>query len=77
MDEEGLGKNFAGLFPIYDVMFGTFYMPRGRQPRNFGIYGEVMTESFIGQLLYPFRHWKFPRMWLNGSQRHRVQRRKS
>lgn len=62
MDEEGWGKNFAGLFPIYDVIFGTFYMPRGRQPRNFGI-DEKMTENFIGQLLYPFRQWKFIQTW--------------
>lgn len=59
MDEEGLGKNFAGLFPIYDVIFGTFYMPRKKQPRNFGLCGEKMTENFVGQLLYPFRQWKF------------------
>ncbi|NEP57297.1 MAG: sterol desaturase family protein [Symploca sp. SIO2G7] len=63
MDEEGWGKNFAGLFPIYDVMFGTFYMP-SRQPKNFGIYGEKITESFVDHLLYPFRHWKFAKKLL-------------
>lgn len=68
MDEEGWGKNFAGLFPIYDVIFGTFYMPRGRQPKNFGLYGETITENFMAQLIYPFRHWKFLNKWLNRSQ---------
>lgn len=58
IDEVGMGKNFAGLFPIYDVIFGTFYMPQGEQPRNFGIHGEVIPESFISHLLYPFRQWK-------------------
>ncbi|HEY9832863.1 MAG TPA: sterol desaturase family protein [Stenomitos sp.] len=67
MDEEGWGKNFAGLFPIYDVIFGTFYMPRGRQPKNFGLYGETITENFIAQLVYPFRHWKLLSKWLNRS----------
>ncbi|MBD2125367.1 sterol desaturase family protein [Microcoleus sp. ZQ-A2] len=67
MDEEGWGKNFAGLFPIYDVIFGTFYMPRGRQPKNFGLYGETITENFMAQLVYPFRHWKFLSKWLNRS----------
>jgi sterol desaturase/sphingolipid hydroxylase (fatty acid hydroxylase superfamily) len=68
MDEEGWGKNFAGLFPIYDVIFGTFYMPRGRQPKNFGLYGETITENFMDQLIYPFRHWKILKKWLNRSQ---------
>lgn len=59
MDKKAWGKNYAGLFPIYDVFFGTFYMPRGEQPKKFGISGETMTENFIGQMLYPFRHWEF------------------
>ena len=59
MDEDGQGKNFAGIFPLYDLVFGTYYLPTKRQPRNFGIFGETMTESFVGQILYPFRHWQF------------------
>jgi sterol desaturase/sphingolipid hydroxylase (fatty acid hydroxylase superfamily) len=53
------GKNFAGLFPIFDVLFGTFYMPQGEQPKQFGIAGEQIKETFIDQLLYPFRNWGF------------------
>lgn len=68
MDEEGWGKNFAGLFPIYDVIFGTFYMPGDRQPKNFGI-GERMTENFFGQLLYPFRNWQLLKRWLHRKKR--------
>ncbi|HEY9619247.1 MAG TPA: sterol desaturase family protein [Crinalium sp.] len=58
LEEAGQGKNFAGLFPIYDVIFGTFYMPEGEQPRNFGLHGEQIPEDFFSQLLYPFRNWK-------------------
>ncbi|TAJ20726.1 MAG: fatty acid hydroxylase family protein [Dehalococcoidia bacterium] len=54
-EEEGLDKNFAGLFPAYDLIFGTAYLPKGQQPRKFGISGEPVPDSFWGQLIYPFR----------------------
>src|SRR5262249_19046922 len=25
-------KNFAGLLPLWDILFGTYYMPRDRRP---------------------------------------------
>jgi sterol desaturase/sphingolipid hydroxylase (fatty acid hydroxylase superfamily) len=65
MDKKAWGKNYAGLFPIYDVIFGTFYLPLNQQPKEFGIYGEKMTENFIDQMLYPFRNWQFPKRRLN------------
>ncbi len=46
-------KNFAGTFSLFDVMFGTFYMPEGALPQNYGIEGEEMPESFGEQMLYP------------------------
>jgi sterol desaturase/sphingolipid hydroxylase (fatty acid hydroxylase superfamily) len=52
--EEGRDKNFAGFFPIWDLLFGTFYMPKGEQPQVFGI-SEPMPRGLLGQLIYPFR----------------------
>jgi sterol desaturase/sphingolipid hydroxylase (fatty acid hydroxylase superfamily) len=46
-------KNFAGLLPLWDLIFGTYYMPRGRVPENFGIC-EPMPKGFFGQLWEPF-----------------------
>ena len=37
--DEGLDKNFAGMFPFIDLAFDTFYMPPGRRPERFGIGG--------------------------------------
>ncbi len=52
--KEGLDKNFAPTFPFLDVMFGTFYMPKGKLPEHYGIDGVDMSESFIKQLIWPF-----------------------
>lgn len=51
--DEGLDKNFAGAFPLWDLVFGTFYMPR-RQPTSFGI-SDPVPRGFIGQMIAPFR----------------------
>jgi len=44
--------NFAPTFPILDVVFGTFYMPKGRLPADYGAPG--VPEHFLGQMAYPF-----------------------
>src|ERR1700746_3384982 len=36
MLEEGGNTNFAGTFPIWDVLFGTFRMPENRMPASYG-----------------------------------------
>ena len=51
----GLDKNFAGLFPIIDIIFGTFYLPKHQQAQEFGVLDNDIPDSLIGQLLYPFK----------------------
>ncbi len=46
-------KNFAGLFPIWDILFKTYYMPKNVFPEVFGI-DEVLPKSFSGQVWAPF-----------------------
>ena len=53
---EGGNSNFAGTFPLWDILFGTFRMPAGRLPDNYGIDGQSSFPTEIaGQLAYPFR----------------------
>ena len=52
--EEGRDRNFSGLFPVWDILFGTYYMPTGVQPRSFGV-SEAVPAGLLGQLAYPFR----------------------
>lgn len=52
-DREAWDKNVAGLLPFWDILFGTYFMPKGRYPENFGI-NEPMRGGFFGQLWKPF-----------------------
>jgi sterol desaturase/sphingolipid hydroxylase (fatty acid hydroxylase superfamily) len=52
--EEGRDRNFAGFFPLWDLLFGTFYMPKGAQPEVFGV-DDPVPSGLLGQLVYPFR----------------------
>ena len=53
-EEEGIDKNFAGLFPIWDIVFGTWYMPDAL-PTRFGPGETPVPAGLWRQLLYPFR----------------------
>jgi sterol desaturase/sphingolipid hydroxylase (fatty acid hydroxylase superfamily) len=53
--ERGGSKNFAGTFPILDLLFGTFHMPKNELPDAYGIGEADFPKSFGGQLLYPFK----------------------
>jgi sterol desaturase/sphingolipid hydroxylase (fatty acid hydroxylase superfamily) len=63
-EARGMNTNFAGLFPVWDLCFGTFHMPRDArgqlaQPEVFGVEasgsGREVPDGFWGQLAYPFR----------------------
>ena len=49
-----LDRNFAGLLPCLDLLFGTAYFP-ARPPREFGLYDADEPRGILRQLAYPFR----------------------
>lgn len=51
--EEGMDKNFAGLLPLWDILFGTYYMPDS-QPTRFGV-SDLVPTNIVGQLVWPFK----------------------
>jgi sterol desaturase/sphingolipid hydroxylase (fatty acid hydroxylase superfamily) len=51
--EGSLSRNYAPNFPIWDLMFGTFYMPAGEKPVAYG--APDVPDEFIKQLAYPFQ----------------------
>jgi lathosterol oxidase len=55
-DREAADKNFAVHTPVWDLLFGTYRMPEGRLPDNYGIDDQASFPNEIaGQLAYPFR----------------------
>jgi sterol desaturase/sphingolipid hydroxylase (fatty acid hydroxylase superfamily) len=53
--EQGGNTNFAGTFPIWDILFGTFLMPEDRLPDGYGKDETAMPAKIVGQLAFPFR----------------------
>ena len=53
--DRGGSKNFAGTFPVWDLIFGTFYMPKNVLPDAYGVDDTSFPESIGAQMLYPFR----------------------
>jgi sterol desaturase/sphingolipid hydroxylase (fatty acid hydroxylase superfamily) len=52
--ERGGEKNFAATFPVIDLIFGTFYMPAGELPDQYGIDDREFPTTFGAQLVHPF-----------------------
>jgi sterol desaturase/sphingolipid hydroxylase (fatty acid hydroxylase superfamily) len=52
MAAETRDANFATMFSIWDVVFGTYQMPRGHLPDRYGATG--VPKTILGQVLYPF-----------------------
>ena len=52
---EGGNKNFANVFSLWDRLFGTYYLPSDRMPERFGLDVDDVPESYLGQLVYPWR----------------------
>ena len=53
--DRGGSSNFAATFPLFDLVFGTFYMPAGQRPDRYGVDDPRFPPGFLGQLRHPFR----------------------
>lgn len=57
-EREAVDKNFAVHLPVFDWLFGTYYMPGDRWPETYGLAGKNdMPGGYLRQFLYPFR-WR-------------------
>ncbi len=53
-DPHARDRNFAGLFPWIDVIFGTFHLPERDWPATYGV-DDPMPAGYLNQLASPFR----------------------
>ncbi|MGD9856593.1 MAG: sterol desaturase family protein, partial [Planctomycetaceae bacterium] len=52
---DAVDKNFAVHTPIWDRLFGTYYLP-GRWPRAYGLaHGKSVPAGWPRQFVYPFQ----------------------
>jgi sterol desaturase/sphingolipid hydroxylase (fatty acid hydroxylase superfamily) len=55
IEKEAIDVNFAIHFPLFDKLFGTYYMPKNQWPSGYGIGGHPVPNGYWKQLLYPFK----------------------
>jgi sterol desaturase/sphingolipid hydroxylase (fatty acid hydroxylase superfamily) len=51
-DPQARDGNFAAFLPVWDLLFGTWFMPPDRRPSGYGI-DEPMPEGLVAQVLHP------------------------
>jgi len=54
---EHIDKNFAAIFPLWDVIFGTYYHPKKGECPPCGLASGETVRSFRYALLMPFITW--------------------
>ena len=48
-------RNYGNNVIVWDLLFGTWYLPRERQVDRLGLTGRDYPTGFLGQLVAPFR----------------------
>ena len=54
LEKEAIDVNFAIHFPLFDRIFGTYYLPKSEWPRGYGV-PEKVPNGYVRQFMYPFR----------------------
>ncbi|MEL7209033.1 MAG: sterol desaturase family protein, partial [Actinomycetota bacterium] len=53
-DPQAIHSNYSVFLPLWDQLFGTYFMPKDRRPDRYGI-DEYMPTGMVAQLRHPFR----------------------
>lgn len=56
-------SNYSVFLPVWDIIFGTYFMPKGRRPAVYGVDDDIPV-GLVPQLLHPFAGVENPTRWL-------------
>ncbi len=63
-EEDAIWSNYSTFLPLWDMLFGTYFMPKGdRRPQIYGV-DEIVPMTMAEQLKYPFEGKKNPLRFL-------------
>ena len=60
-ERDAIWTNYSTFLPIWDQLFGTYFMPKNRRPQTYGVNEEIPV-GILRQLRYPLRTWRNP-LW--------------
>ncbi|MFC1749620.1 sterol desaturase family protein [Pseudomonadota bacterium] len=58
IEKEAVDVNFAVHFPLFDRLFGTYYMPKGQWPSGYGARSVNVPKGYLKQFVFPFTQKK-------------------
>ncbi|NNF53813.1 MAG: sterol desaturase family protein [Acidimicrobiales bacterium] len=70
-EPKAIHSNYSVFLPIWDLIFGTYFMPSNRRPQTYGI-NEHMPAGVAAQMLWPLRGMGNPIRILVSSMRHPI-----
>jgi sterol desaturase/sphingolipid hydroxylase (fatty acid hydroxylase superfamily) len=63
-EDDAIWSNYSTFLPLWDMLFGTYFMPKGgRRPQIYGV-DEIVPMTMAEQLRYPFEGKKNPLRFL-------------
>ncbi len=62
-EADAIWSNYSTFLPLWDLLFGTYYMPKDKRPTLYGV-DEVMPMTMGEQLRYPLVGMGNPLRWL-------------
>ncbi len=53
-EPDAINTNYSVFLPLWDMIFGTYYMPKDKRPRRYGV-SQYVPSGIAAQLRYPLR----------------------